>query len=887
MEKVDRGHVDTWEPPTGTATFLLTDIEGSTRYWETSPDAMRAALARHDQLMSAVIHAHRGEVLTERGEGDSFFAAFGQAADAVAAAREAQKRLWAEPWPEQAPVRVRMAIHAGDVGADYRGPDVNRCARLRGIAHGGQVLLSAAAASLLRGRLSDGAALIDLGLHRLRDLSHPERVFQLTHPDLPHDFPPLRSLDSFKHNLPVQLTNFVGRTREIKDVKELLSAHHLVTLTGAAGSGKTRLALQVAGELVDRFDEGVWFVDLATVTDDPTVGRVVAATVAAVESAGRPLAETVVEHLRGKRLLLILDNCEHLVAASAELAGRLLRSLPELRILATSREPLNVPGEAAWRVPTMSLPERGRAPVAEEIAQYEAVQLFADRAANARRGFTLTDRDAGDITEICRRLDGIPLAIELAAVRLRVLSAHDILVRLEDRFRLLTGGSRTALPRQQTLRAAIEWSHDLLSEPERILFRRLSVLVGGFDLGAAENVCHGEALAGEDILSLLGQLVDKSLVLAEADDEGSVRYRLLETLRQYGRGRLIEAGEEEDALTAHLAYFLEFAERGYEARVRGSLPWLARLERDYDDLRAAMDWSSQRRPREHLRLVGALAWFWHLHSEHLVEGAERLDQALAAYPERESVRARALSGLALILCWVGDIARARSRAEEAIGLWEDIGDRLERAFAVEALGWGHCLSDDNERALGFMEQALAVFREEGEDWLTNRGLVSVGQVLVALGRVDQAVPMAEELLASSERLGDLRGKHYALHYLGDCALAAGDPAAALERYGRSLLAALAYGNMAEAGVEMQGVAMAAGGVGDFERAFALNGAAEAKMRQTGMDVSGARFWTEYKRRYFDPAREAFGRGAAERAEARGAAMPFDEAVQLATSPRRA
>ena len=490
MDNVDRGHVDTWEPPTGTATFLLTDIEGSTRNWEASPESMHAALVKHDHLMGAVIHAHGGEVLTERGEGDSFFAAFGQASDAVAAACEAQTRLWAESWPEQAPIRVRLAIHTGEAGLDYRGPDVNRCARLRSIAHGGQVLLSAAAAALVRTRLPDGAALVDLGPHRLRDLTHPERVFQLTHPNLPGDFPPVRSLDSYKHNLPVQLTNFVGRDREIEEVKELLFGHHLVTLTGAGGSGKTRLALQVAGELVDRFDEGVWLVDLAAVTDAATVVRAVASAVGAVESAGRPLTESLIEHVRGKKLLLIVDNCEHVIGASSELVEMLLRSLPELRIVATSREALNVPGEAAWRIPTMSLPERRRAPTAHEIARFEAVQLFADRAANARRGFALTDRDAADVAEICRRLDGIPLAIELAAARLRILSSHDILARLEDRFRLLTGGSRTALPRQQTLRAAVEWSHDLLSEPERILFRRLSALVGGFDLDAAER-CVG------------------------------------------------------------------------------------------------------------------------------------------------------------------------------------------------------------------------------------------------------------------------------------------------------------------------------------------------------------------------------------------------------------
>jgi predicted ATPase/class 3 adenylate cyclase len=882
MNTIDRGQVDTWKPPTGTATLLLTDIEGSTRYWETNPDPMRAALAKHDQLMNAIIHTHHGEVLTERGEGDSFFAAFGQAAEAVAAACEAQIQLRSASWPTQAPIRVRMAIHTGEVGPDYRGPDVNRCARLRSIAHGGQVLLSAAAAALVRTRLPDGAALADLSLHRLRDLTHPERVFQLTHPDLQDDFPPIRSLDSYKHNLPVQLTNFVGREREIQEVEELLGAHHLVTLTGAGGSGKTRLALQVAADLIDRFEEGVWLVDLAIVTDPTTVVRAVAAAVGAVESAGRPLAESIVDYLRGKKVLLILDNCEHVIGASAELADVLLRSLPELRILATSQEAMGVPGESAWRIPTLSSPDRTRGLTAEDIARYEAVQLFVDRAASGRRGFAVNDRNAADVAEICRRLDGVPLAIELAAARLRVLSPQDILARLEDRFRLLAAGSRTALPRHQTLRATVEWSHELLSEPERVLFRRLAVLVGGFDLEAAETVCRGEALAGEDILHLLGQLVDKSLVLADADDEGAVRYRLLETLRQYGRERLLEAGEEEDALASHFAHFLTYAERGYKARVRESLAWLVRLERDHDDLRAAMDWSQRRSPREHLRLVGALGWFWHLHSEHLVEGIERLERALAASPERDAVRARALTGLAMVLCWAGEASRALPQAEEAIEIWDEVGDRLEWAFAVEALGWSHCITGDNESALKSTEQSLGVFREEGDDWLNNRGLVSVGQMLVALGRVDRAVPVAEELLASSDRLGDLRGRHYALHYLGDCALAVGDPAAAQEWYPRSLMAALAYGNIAEAGLEMQGVAMAAAGRGEYERAFILNGAAEAKMREVGMDASGFEFWTEYKRRYLDSAREAFGPAAAERTEARGAAVAFDQAVQVAT-----
>ena len=541
--------------PVGVVTFLFTDVEGSTRLWEQAPAAMRAALARHDALIENLTEANQGFLVRPRGEGDSRFAVFAQASSAVAAAAAIQQALRSEVWPTPTPLRVRMALHTGEADlrdGDYYGSAVNRCARLRTLAHGGQTLLSRVMAELVGDTVPARARLDDLGEHRLKDMVRPEHVYQLTLLDSLDTFPPLQSLDTFPNNLPIQLTSFIGREREIAEAKSLLSTQRLLTFVGSGGTGKSRLSVQVAAEVLPDFRDGTWLVELAALTDPALVLQSVALIFDVRPLPGVPLESALFDYLRARHLLLILDNCEHLLEACAKLADTLLRNCPHLKILTSSREGLGIAGETVYRIPSLSLPDAAQ-PDVNDILASEAVQLFMARAASTSTRFALTERNAPALVQICHRLDGIPLALELAAARVTMFSAEQIATRLGDRFRLLTGGSRNALPRQQTLRAMIDWSYDLLSPPECALLQRLSVFVGGWTFEAAE------AVADEfDVLDLLTQLVNKSLVIVDEQD-GAVRYRLLETIRQYARDRLFELGGSTTARDRHLDYFLHFS----------------------------------------------------------------------------------------------------------------------------------------------------------------------------------------------------------------------------------------------------------------------------------------------------------------------------------------
>ncbi len=862
---------------TGTVTFVFTDIEGSTRNWEASEPDMRAALARHDELLSRHLGEHGGQVLTERGEGDSFFAVFPTASGAIAAALAMELAIGSEPWPERAPIKVRVAIHTGESGQDHRGPDVNRCARLRSLAHGGQVLVSATTAALARDQLPADASLRDLGQHRLRDLTTPERVFQLEHPSLPASFPPLASLDAFRHNLPAQLTSFVGRAADLATVTDLVREHRLVTLTGSGGAGKTRLALQAGSDLLEAFDDGVWFVDLAPLTDASLVPAAVAAALGVGDIPGRALSDTLAEHVEAQTVLLILDNCEHVVDVASGLVDHLLRHAPGLRILATSREALGVPGELAWRVPSLSTPEPDAALTAAAAGSYESVQLFCDRAAAQRPGFALTDDNAEAIARICGRLDGVPLAIELAAARVNVLALDDLLTRLEDRFRILTSGSRTALPRQRTLRATVDWSHDLLGEAERILFRRLSIFAGSFDLDACEAICGADLPGDVLVLDLLAGLVDKSLVVADLGPHDGARYSLLETLREYGRERLEAAGETDAVADAHLRWFLDLAERAYAGRIDAESDWLARLERDLDNFRAALDRAREVDPDAELRLAGALSWLWYLHTEHGSEGRARLAHALAGRDERTDIHARALSGAAMTANWAGDQLEAATLAERSIEIWRELGDGLELGLALEALGWARFFRGDTDGALAPMQESVACMREIGDRRLINRATVALAQVLVARGDVATVEPMAMESLAVARELGASRDIHYSLHYLGDCALMRGDGTVALGWYVQSLEAALAYGNVAEAALELEGLAMALAAQGRRDEAVRLGAAATARMAELHFDTSGVPFWNALRQDTLGIARNQLDTAVVTALDAEGRAMGWDAA----------
>src|SRR5215203_4806389 len=634
--------------PTGTVTFLFTDIEGSTKLWERSPQAMQRALARHDQILRDAVEQRGGYVF--KTIGDAFCCAFRTAPDALETSLFAQRTLLSEEgWPEETgPLRVRMALHAGSTeerDCDYFGPPVDRVARLLSAAHGAQVLLSLTAQELVRDQLPAGAAVMNLGEHRLKDLFRPERVFQLVAPGLPSEFPPLRTLESHPNNLPLQPTPLVGREREVEEISERLRSEqvHLLTLTGPGGTGKTRLALQAAADLLEEFEDGVFFVALATITDPELVPSTIAGPLGVKESAEQPLLETLKSFLQQKHLLLLLDNFEQVLEA-APLVGELVAADPKLKILATSRIPLRLYGEQEYMVPPLALPDPRVLPPLEVLAQYEAVRLFVERARAVKPDFEVTNESAPAVAEICARLDGLPLAIELAAARTKLLPPQALLSRLSNRLQLLKGGARNLPARQQTLRGTISWSYNLLNEEEKTLFWRLSVFSGGSTLEAIEEICDPEG--DIDVLEGVDSLVEKSLLRQEEGVGEEPRFVMLETVHEYAREKLEESGEAEKIKRAHAEHFLAMAEEA-NAELRGpeAAKGLERLEVEHDNMRAALSWAIGRQKVElGLRLAGALWRFWSVRG-HYGEGRRWLEGALVAGGRGSTAsRATALPG---------------------------------------------------------------------------------------------------------------------------------------------------------------------------------------------------------------------------------------------------
>jgi len=698
-----------------TRTFLITDIEGSTRLWEEHHEAMAPALEVHDRLLAAAV-THSGGIVVKT-TGDGLLAVFDAVDGAIGAALEGQRALAAHVWGATGPLRVRMAIHTGTAhhrDDDYFGPVVNRVARLLAIGHGGQILVSGASRALLDETRPGGHDLVDRGEHRLRDLDHPERVFEVRALGLATGFPALRSLDARMTNLPVQLTSFVGRERELSKAIELLAGHRVVTLVGVGGTGKTRLMVQVAAEVVDRFRDGAWLVELASLVDPALVGLEVSRALGVREAPGQPPLEALIDFLRYKQLLLALDNCEHVIGAAADLVEAVVTHCPGVSIIATSREALALAGEAVLPVPSLGLPDAN--PDAAEggrdaddlrlkrIAATESVRLFVERASASVPGFSVNGANAAAIVEICRRLDGIPLALELAAARTNVLSVQDIAARLGDRFRLLTGGRRTAAPRQQTLQATIDWSWDLLSAPDRLLLQRMAVFAGGWTLEAAAAV--GSLAAGDaggdpsrtvdplDALDGLSRLADRSLVVV---DRGThTRYRMLETIRQYAMARLVASGEVGQVRDAHLAFF-EASILQAESGLHSSdlVDWLARLDADADNLRAALEWAFEDDVEAALRLCVSLMTYWYLRSAGS-EAVDRLDRALtavrewqrldsSAHPARTALVSRVLAAAAVAsTIWATNDA-APAWAEESLVLARETGDLVARYEALTAL----------------------------------------------------------------------------------------------------------------------------------------------------------------------------------------------------------
>jgi len=620
--------------PSGTVTFLFTDVEGSSQRWEAHREEMKRAVARHDALMRATIEKHRGYVF--KTVGDAFCAAFDAPLDAVGAAIDAQHALANEDFSTVDGLRARIGLHTGHADerdGDYFGPAVNRVARLMSIGHGGQVLLSAAARELVHGDLPPGASLMDLGPHRLKDLAHVEHVWQLTLADLPREFAPLKSLDMLPNNLPIQPTSFRGRELDLEKVKSLLAKHALVTLFGAGGVGKTRLAVQAGAELLDRYSDGVWLVELAPITDPGLVSSVVAKALG-MSQEGQHADDPIPQWLKRKQLLIIVDNCEHVLGAVAALADAICHSCGDVRVLATSRQPLGIDGEAVFRLPSLAVPEPIGRLAAEDVAQYGAIALFVDRASVADLRFALTDDNAPIVAEICRRLDGIPLAIELAAARVKVLSISNLAQRLNERFRILTSGSRTALPRQKTLAALIDWSYDLLSAQEQTLFSRASVFAGTFTLDSAASICARDGIEAVDVLDLTASLVDKSLVVADTGGDQE-RYRLLESTREYALAKLVASGESERFARRYAEFFrgaAQEADTQLDAIPLGE--WLARLEPEVENFRAVLEWALDKARDAPLggAIAGALEMFW-WHGGLEAEGRRWIEAALRQIDE--------------------------------------------------------------------------------------------------------------------------------------------------------------------------------------------------------------------------------------------------------------
>jgi len=772
--------------PSRMLAFLFTDIVGSTTRWEQQPQAMERALARHDELLRHAIDAYGGHVL--KTVGDAFQAVFTTAPAALEAALAAQRALAHESWGPLDPIRVRMALHVGIVQIrddDYFGQPLNRVARLCTAGHGGQVLLSNAAQELVRDALPKGAALYDLGEHRLKDLARPERIFQVTAPELQSKFPPLRTLDRYTHNLPAQPTALIGRESAVLAVADLVrrDGMRLLTLTGPGGAGKTRLALQAAADLLDAFRDGVWFVALAPIRDHTLVLTAIAQALGVAESPGQPLEESLKAYLRSRQTLLVLDNFEQVLDA-APLITALLAAAPGLKALVTSREVLHLYGEHEYEVPPLSLPDLHHLPPIERLTQYEAVRLFIERAQAVRSDFAVTGENAPAIAEICVRLDGLPLAIELAAARSKLFPPKALLARLDKRLSLLTGGPRDLPARQQTLRNAIAWSYDLLDPTEQAIFARLGVFVGGCTLEAAEAVLAddraGDAgdlttyIPASAVLDGLASLVDKSLLKEGADLGEEPRFTILETIQEYALEQLEASGETSALRQRHTEHYVAFAETA-EPELTGAQPqvWLRRLAAEHPNLRAVLEWSvsSQGHVELGLRLAAVLQWFWIMRS-HFSEGYTWLERVLTVIRQSESTTAMRMEALraAGVMAWfVGNLAQASALLEESVGLAREVGDLTGTAEALLFLGRIAQNRGDYAQATALAAECLALCQEQGNTWGSTQAFLVLAEAALNQGDLLEGAEHIEAALVLSRAAGYVLWQGWAVSGLGQIA----------------------------------------------------------------------------------------------------------------------
>ncbi|MGD8539821.1 MAG: protein kinase [Candidatus Aminicenantes bacterium] len=687
------------------------------------------------------------------------------------------------------------------------------------------------------------------------------------------------SASKAEHNLPVQLTSFIGRNKEIETVFRLLSENRLVTLTGAGGCGKTRLAVEVAAALIEKYEDGVWFINLGPVTDPNFVVNEIMAVLEIKEEPNKAIVDTLIEHTKNKSLLILLDNCEHLVQACAEIADRLLQSVKGIRILATSREALNTRGEVPWRVPSLSFPDKVSNKAIDEALHYEAVKLFIERAASSKSGFTLNPQNTSHVIRICQRLVGIPLAIELAATRIKHLGPEAILDRLEDQFKILTSSSRTAPERQQTLKATIDWSYNLLSEQEQLLFNRLSVFTGDFSLEAVENVCTDDRLNRDYILPVLSQLVDKSLVNTENQEDESVRYRCLTPLQQYSVQKLTESGEEAKYRERHLSFYLQMAEQAYKEQFISQLKWLNTLEQEHDNLISALSWSFTESKNKFKLLAGYLGWFWYLHG-YILLGIDYLEKAFSEDTEKSEAYARVSAELGRLLFLAADQSRGLKIIKESLNIWRQHKNLWEQAIVLSLLGRHGAFIQDDEIRLKYNEESLKLARKVDDPALSNRCLADLCQSLICLQKFDQAKPFVEELVVSSEKLEQPWEIVLSHHFRGDCALGTGNFMEAEKEYGHAVTSALKYENTLYVAVDLQGVAFAVFGQSRRAKSIRLDAAAHKIYHQIGVKIEGAAvFWDEFMDTYIEGAKKQVGKELTRKYEEEGRKMDLEAAVE--------
>lgn len=782
--------VEAIQPSRGTVTLLFIDIAGSTRMLSELGDAYGTLLRDYRELMTRAAEAEGGVLIDTAGDG--LFYSFPSARGALTAALAAQRAFRDHEWASSTPLEARIGIHTGEPvssgDASLVGLDVHRAARICAAGHGGQVLLSMTTHDLLHGQAPGEARLRDLGEHRLKDLPNPERVFQASAPDLPSEFPPLRSLDNWPNNLPRQLSTFVGRDAALTEAIRRLTATPLLTLTGPGGVGKTRLALEVAAQSMDEFPDGAWVVELATLSDGALVAETVAATVRVKDQPGVPILISLAEQLESERVLLVFDDCEHILDAAAAVIDELLRACPQVRVLATSRQAFGLPGESLFPVPSMALPTAPSASI-EDLGEWEAVRLFVDRAQAVQPAFVLNERNATAVVQICRRLDGIPLAIELAAARVKALPPEQIAARLDDRFRLLTGGSRLALPRHRTLKAAMDWSFDLLNDAERGLLTRLAVFAGSFSLEAVEAVCSGDGVDRVEILDLLTRLIDQSLVVVESG-AGEARYRLLDTVQQYAMERLVVDDPAGTFRERHAAYMLEVAERFAPMLFAGPAAEGAveTMSRDHDNLRAALQWTDEASDSSatELQLAANLWRYWEI-GGNLTEGRTWLGRALARTDgEVSEIRASALTGLGSLAAQQGDLAAALAAHEEALETQRQLGDPNAIAYAASNLANVCVERGDYARARALYEEAISILRPTPNTRGMAFGFLNLADVAAREGNADEARRLSDDGTSLFRAEGDLMGVALALGRGATFSLQQGDTADARARHEEAL-----------------------------------------------------------------------------------------------------